>query len=307
MINRRKFIRSAGSFIAGGALFSNRSIASFLSRPSYSPPGLQLFTLFNVMDDDVRGSLKKVAAIGFKEVESAFSKKGEYYGMSAKEFSAMLSDLGLSWKSHHVLGGPINIPPDKMPKGPDGKPISIPPMHQLRDNMQEIVDKAAASGVPFLVCATTPIDSMDEIKRSIATLNTTGEACKKAGITLCYHNHDAEFAAVDGEIPYQMFLSQLSPDIKMELDLCWATKAGVNIVELFKKHPGRFPLWHVKDLDKNRQGPAPVGAGVVDFATIFANAATAGLQHFFVEHDMPQDPYASITESYNYLTTTLKV
>lgn len=109
MNNGRKFIRSAGSLIAGGALFSNRSIASFLARPSYPPPGLQLFTLFNVMDDDVRGSLKKVAAIGFKEVEPAFSKKGEYYGMSA-------------------------IPPDKMPKGPDGKPISIPPMHQQQQD-----------------------------------------------------------------------------------------------------------------------------------------------------------------------------
>jgi sugar phosphate isomerase/epimerase len=173
--------------------------------------------------------------------------------------------------------------------------------------MQEIVDKAAASGVPFLVCATTPIDSMDEIRTSITTLNKTGEACKKAGITFCYHNHDEEFKPLDGHVPYHLFLSELSPSIKMELDLCWATKAGVDIVGLFKKHPGRFPLWHVKDLDKNRQGPAPVGSGVVDFATIFANAPTAGLQHFFVEHDMPQDPYASIAESYKYLTTTLKV
>jgi sugar phosphate isomerase/epimerase len=307
MNDRRDFLRSAASLLAGGTLLSNRSLASFLTRKSYPPPGLQLFTLFNVIDDDVRGSLKKVAAIGYKEIESAFSKKGEYYGMSAKEFSTVLGDLGLSWKSHHVLGGPIKIPPDQMPKGPDGKPIVIPPMQHLRDNMQEIVDKAAASGVPFLVCATTPIDSMDEIKKSIATLNKTGEACKKAGITFCYHNHDAEFTAVEGEIPYHLFLSQLSPDIKMELDLCWATKAGVDIVGLFKKHPGRFPLWHVKDLDKNRQGPAPVGSGVVDFATIFANAETAGLKHFFVEHDMPKDPYASITESYNYLTSTLKV
>jgi len=307
MTNRRNFLRSAGSLIAGGALFSNQTIASFLSHPSYPAPGLQLFTLFNVMDDDVRGSLKKVAAIGFKEVESAFSKKGEYYGLSAKEFSAVLGDLGLSWKSHHVLGGPIRIPPDQMPKGPDGKPITIPPMKHLRDNMQEIVDKAAASGVPYLVCATTPIDSLDEIHRSISTLNKTGEACKKAGITLCYHNHDAEFTPVEGQVPYQLFLSRLSPDIKMELDLCWATKAGVNIIDLFKNHPGRFPLWHVKDLDKQRQGPAPVGEGVVDFATIFKHAQTAGLQHFFVEHDMPQDPFASITESYHYLTTTLKV
>ena len=283
-------------------------MASIFARASYPPPGLQLFTLFNIMDDDVQGSLKKVAAIGYKEVESAFSKKGDYYGMSAKDFSAILTDLGLSWKSHHVLGGPIKLPPpDKMPKGPDGKPITIPPMKNLRSDMQEIVDKAAATGVPFLVCASTPIDSLDEINASIETLNKTGEACKKAGITLCYHNHDAEFNTVEGQKPYDMFLTQLSPDIKFELDLCWATKAGVDIPGMFKKHPGRFPLWHVKDLDKSKQGPAPVGSGLVDFKTIFANAGTAGLQHFFVEHDMPRDPYASISESYQYLTNTLKV
>lgn len=289
-------------------MFSGKAMASLWARAAYPPPGLQLFTLFNIMDDDVRGSLKKVADIGFKEVESAFSKKGDYYGMPAKEFSAVLSDLGLSWKSHHVLGGPIKLPPpDKMPKGPDGKPIKIPLMKHLQNDMQEIVDNAAATGVPFLVCASTPIDSLDEIKKSIETLNKTGEACKKAGITLCYHNHDAEFKAVEGQKPYDLFLSQLSADIKFELDLCWATKAGVDIPALFKQYPGRFPLWHVKDLDKSRQGPAPVGSGVVDFATIFANAETAGLQHFFVEHDTPPDPYASITESYQYLTNVLKV
>ena len=75
----------------------------------------------------------------------------------------------------------------------------------------------------------------------------------------------------------------------MELDLCWVTKAGVDPVELFKQHPGRFPLWHVKDIDKDLKGPQPVGPGIVDFKRIFANAQTAGMQHFFVEHDMPAD------------------
>lgn len=308
MRSRRKFIQSTAALITGSAFFSHQSVASLFARAAYPPSGLQLFTLFNVMDDDVPGALKKIAAIGYKEVESAFSKKGDYYGMSAKAFSALLKDHGLSWKAHHVLGGPIKLPPpDQMPKGPDGKPMTIPPLKNLRDNMQELVDHAAVSGVPYLVAATTPIESMDEVKRSIETLNKTGEACKKNGLTLCYHNHDAEFNPVEGQKPYDLFLSQFSPDIQFELDLCWATKAGVDIPGLFKKHPGRFPLWHVKDLDKDKQGPVPVGSGVVDFKTIFANAATAGLKHYFVEHDMPSDPYESITRSYQYLKNDLKV
>ena len=306
--NRRSFIKSTGCVAVGSLIFQNDAFASFLKKDTYPPPGLQLFTLFSTIDDDVQGSLKKVAAIGYKEIESAYTKKGGFYGMSAKAFSKMVSDLGMSWRSHHVLGAPFKLPPGaKLPTDEHGNPIKIPPMKNLRDNTQEIVDGIAEAEIPFLVCATTPVETTAEIQKSIETLNKAGEACKKAGITLCYHNHDREFKQIDGKTPYEQFLAQLSPDIKMELDLCWVTKAGVDPVELFTKHPGRFPLWHAKDLDKNRQGPVPVGEGVVDFKRIFEHAETAGLQYYFVEHDMPKDPYASITESINYLKRTLKV
>ncbi|ANH80014.1 hypothetical protein A8C56_02595 [Niabella ginsenosidivorans] len=308
MINRRKFIRSAGLFTAGSVLLQQRSIASAFTSAAYPPPGLQLFTLFNIIDQDVPGTLKKVADTGYKEIESAFSKKGDFYGMPAKEFSALLSRLRLSWRSHHVLGAPFKLPPGaKPPTDANGNPIKIPPMKNLRENGQEIVDSIAGAGIPYLVCASTPIESPEEIQKSIETLNKTGEACKKAGITLCYHNHYHEFEPVEGKTPYELFLAQLSPDIKMELDLCWVTKAGVDPVDLFQKHPGRFPLWHAKDLNKTKDGPAPVGEGVVDFKRIFEHAQTAGLQYYFVEHDMPKDPFASITQSIRYLTGTLKI
>lgn len=126
-----------------------------------------MFTFFNSIDDDVAGTLKKVAAVGYKEIESAFSKKAGYYGMKPKEFNAFLKDLGLGWKSHHVLGAPFKLPPGaKMPAGADGKPITIPPMRNLKDNMQELVDEAAEGGVEFLVCANTPITTLAEINES---------------------------------------------------------------------------------------------------------------------------------------------
>ncbi len=92
----------------------------------------------------------------------------------------------------------------------------------------------------------------------------------------------------------------------MELDLCWVTAAGVDPVSLFKKHPGRFPLWHAKDYDKEKKGPAPVGTGIVNFKRIFANAKVAGMKHFFVEDENPADPFASINTSYNNLNKILK-
>ncbi len=303
MHNRRKFIQTTGTLALGGIAFSNAN-AAFFSPKEMHAVGLQLFTLFNVIDDDVKGSLQKVADIGYKEIESAFSKKGGYYGLKPKEFASMLKDMGMSWKSHHVLGAPFKMPAGaKMPTTPDGKPMVIPPMRNLRDNMQELVDEVAEGGVPYLVCANTPIGSMQEIKDSIAVLNKTGEACKKAGVTFAYHNHDAEFRAVEGAVPYTLMLKETdAANVKMELDLAWATKGGADPVELFKQHPGRFPLWHVKDLDASHENILPVGAGVIDYKRIFNAAATSGMQHFFVEHDMPKDPYASITESFAYIS-----
>lgn len=306
MTTRRTFIKKSALAI-GGLAFSQELLATI--SPAPRAIGLQLFTFFNEIDNDVIGTLKKIASVGYTEIESAFSKKGGYYGMKPKEFSSTLKDLGLTWKSHHVLGAPFKMPAGaKMPTAPDGKPIVIPPMKNLKDNMQELVDDAAEGGVPYLVCANTPINTMDDIKSSIDVLNKTGEIVKKAGLTFAYHNHDAEFKAVDGQLPYDMFLTQVDTGLmKMELDLAWAIKGGKDPIEIFAKNPGRFPLWHVKDLSKDFQKVEPVGNGFIDFKKIFANASTAGMKHFFVEHDMPANPLESITTSFANLKKILSM
>jgi sugar phosphate isomerase/epimerase len=302
MINRREFLKRSTTVTLGSLLVSDELVTAFF-RKKYQV-GIQLYTFFNQIDDDVTGTLKKIADIGYKEIESAFSKKGGYYGMKPREFSKLVSDLGMSWQSHHVLGAPFKMPANAKPiTDANGNAVKFPPMRNLKENMQELVDEIAEAGIPYLVCASTPVKTLDEINSSIEVLNKTGEACKKANITLAYHNHTGEFEKIERatQTAYDMFLTQLSRDIKMELDLCWATKAGVDVVELFKKNPGRFHLWHVKDLNKEKTGPVPVGEGIVDFKRIFANADIAGMKHLFVEHDMPADPYASITTSYKNL------
>jgi sugar phosphate isomerase/epimerase len=282
-----------------GALVLPKAASAFLSSAGEHPLGLQLFTLFNVIDADVKGNLKKVADIGFKEIESAFSKLPGYYGMKPKEFAALCSDLGLSWKSHHVLGAPFKLPPGtKLPKG-----MTLPAhMLNLKEDMQALVDQVAEGGIPYLVCANIPTGTLDEIKEAGEILNKTGEACKKVNIQLCYHNHDMEFKTVEGKVPYHELLSECDAKlVKMELDLAWATKAGIDPVELFKAHPGRFPLLHVKDISKDFTTLEPVGEGVVKFKYIFEHVKEAGAKHYFVEHDMPKDPFASIATSYKNL------
>ncbi len=307
MSNRRDFIKASGTLALGGLMLTKEMRAAFYHQASTHPVGLQLYTLSNVIDEDLQGTLKKVAAIGYKEIETAFSRKGGYYGVKPQELAAMVKDLGMSWKAHHAGGAPFKMRPGmKPPVDANGKPISFPPMRNLRENMQELIDDAAAGGIEYLVCSSTPIETLDEIKQSIDTLNKSSEAAKKAGLIMAYHNHDREFKSVDGKLPYDMLLSETNPDtLKMELDICWVTKAGVDPVELFKKNPGRFHLWHAKDIDKAKEKPQPVGTGIVDFKTIFANAELAGMKHFFVEHDQPADPFASITTSYNNLQKIL--
>jgi hypothetical protein len=305
--NRRKFLQSTGTLVLGGMALSGKA-ASLLNVFQSHPVGLQLFTFFGVIDDDVKGTLTKIAAVGYKEMESAFSKKGGYYGMKPKAFKAMVNDLGMSWKSHHVIGAPFKLPKGyKMPLGADGKPMVIPPMMNLRDNMQQLVDEAAEGGIQYLVCANAPTGTLDEIKSTVDILNKTGESAKKAGLQFCYHNHDMEFIKIEDKVPYQMLLSETDANnVKMELDLAWAVKGGQDPVELFKQNPGRFPLWHVKDLDATHKDILPVGSGTIDFKRIFENRAVAGMQHFFVEHDMPKDAYSSIKSSFDYITNTLK-
>ena len=145
--NRRRFMQTAGTLALGSMAFSGKA-GSLLKPMDQHPVGLQLFTFFEVIDNDVKGTLTKIAAVGYKEIESAFSKLGGYYGMKPKEFKAMVSDLGMSWKSHHVLGAPFKLPKGyKMPAGADGKPMVIPPMMNLTDNMQQLVDEASAKAV----------------------------------------------------------------------------------------------------------------------------------------------------------------
>lgn len=289
--NRRDFLKKAGAVAAGAITLPYLSEASPLSGlfAAERPVGIQLFTVFEKMNNDPKGTLEKIASIGYKEIESAFSTRGGYYGYSPKDFKKLTEDLGLKWRAHHALGAPFKLPKGaQMPKGSDGKPISIPVTLNLRDNYQQLADEVAEGGVSYLVCASTPVSTMEEVKSSIEVFQKTGEAAKKAGIGFAYHNHATEFDPVEGgKTAYELVLSQTDKDlVKMELDLAWATKAGKDPVALFKEHEGRFPLWHVKDIQKDLKTITAVGTGVVEFERIFKAAKIAGLKYFFVEYDL---------------------
>jgi sugar phosphate isomerase/epimerase len=142
----------------------------------------------------------------------------------------------------------------------------------------------------------------DGWKRAAETFNRAGEQSAKSGIQFAYHNHVEEFKpTADGKLPYDILLTESDPKfVKMEMDLGWAHEAKVDPLAYFAKYPGRFPLVHVKDFDKNDM-MTEVGSGVIDWKSIFAKAALAGIKHYFVEHDNPMLPFMSIEKSYQYL------
>lgn len=298
-MQRRTFIRMAGMGALAGAVAPAAWGAPLAKLPA---PGLQLFTFFGKIDADVKGTLEQIRAAGYVNIESAFSRLGGIYGMKPAEWSRTLKEMGMAWRAHHVIGTPFKMPAGaKPPVDADGKPIEIPKMANLKDNTQELVDMAAAGGAEYLVCANISLGNAAEIREAVDILNKANEAAKKAKLKLVYHNHDWEFKSVDGVIPYDVLLKDTG--IQMELDLAWAVKGGKDPVEMFKQHPGRFPLWHVKDLDAGRETILPVGKGTIDYRRIFQAASASGLQYYFVEHDMPKDAVASIKESMAFLKT----
>jgi Sugar phosphate isomerases/epimerases len=317
MASRRKFLQQSGAFALGTLLLPQLgSAGSLFSKKEAMDIGLQLYTLGDLMTTDTKATLQKLAAIGYKEVESAGSQKGNFYGYSPKEFAALVKEAGLHWRSAHVGGAPFTMAQImKMAKtAEDSARIqkmaerfkNMPKMLNLKDNYQQLADDAAEGGLSYLVCSSIPVSTLDEIKIAADVFSKAGEACKKNGVQFAYHNHQTEFDEIEGQRPFDYILNNTDKNlVKMELDLAWATKAKQDPVELFKLHPGRYPLWHVKDLDKKTMNPAEVGSGVVDFKRIFDNAKESGMKYYFVEQDQAPQPLQNVTNSYNYLKKML--
>ncbi len=318
MTSRRIFLQQSGVVALGGLVLPHVGrAAKFFDNKKAIPIGLQLYTMGNLMTSDTKDTLQKLAAIGYKEVESAGSQKGNFYGYKPKEFAAMVKDAGMHWRSAHVGGAPFTMEQImKMAKNAEDsarikmymeKMKDAPKPLNLADNYQQLADDAAEGGLSYLVCSSIPVSTIDEIKTAVEVFTKSGEACKKNGIQFAYHNHVTEFDNVEGVRPFDYILNHTDKDlVKMELDLGWATKAKQDPVELFKLHPGRYPLWHVKDLGKTTMEPVEVGAGIIDFTRIFDDAKESGMKYFFVEQDGAPHPLEDVTNGCNYLKKMLK-
>lgn len=296
MTNRREFLRLSGAAALGSIIAPDILADTTLKKKrAFARPGIQTFTLNSFMGKDPKVTFKKLAEIGFRNIETATYIDDKYYGMRPGELKKLLNDLGLSWIGHHAMGVPINAmftlpenPTDEQKKQWEmmqqyAKVMKAP---NLTDNLQKLVDDAAEGGLKYLICASTAINTFEKIKVAADMFSKAGEACRKAGLQFAYHNHATEWDQVGGTTPYDYILSNTNKDlVKMELDLGWVATAKKDPVELFKGHPGRFPLFHVKDFILATNTIVPIGKGSIDFTPAFANAKLAGMKYYFYEQD----------------------
>jgi len=286
-IDRRTFIGTVGAAV----LAARPAMADTIKKV-----GMQLYTVRADLGKDFDGTLGRVAAIGYKEVEFA-----GYQGRSAYEVRDVLKRHGLSSPAAHI----------------DYPTVSNP------EKWAKVLDDARIIGHDYLVnpWIDEPLRNQPDFwKRAVDVYNTAGAAAQKHGIQFCYHNHNFEFYPgpnTGGKAPMDVLLESCDPKlVQIELDLCWITATGKDPLDLFQRYPGRFPLVHVKGLRKvppSTPDPTPIPdvlkdvtdvgtEDAVDWKRIFAKSKQAGIRHYFVEHDVPKDAIASLKASYDYLS-----
>lgn len=237
--------------------------------------GLALYTVRDDMGTDAKTTLKKVADAGYAYIEAAGYKEGKFYGMSPEAFNKAVTDLGLTPVSTHQGG----LTPE---------------------NADQMIADVKAAGFQYFVIPVPPMghfkvdkDGMgmsNELELLTEFFTTVGKKCKAAGLQLLYHNHDFEFKQNEnGIVPIEYFLENTDPEfVNFQMDLYWVTKAGADPLAYFEKYPGRFKIWHVKDMDKEGKF-APVSTGTIDFGKILAKKDLSGMIYYMVEQDKTFD------------------
>jgi sugar phosphate isomerase/epimerase len=239
--------------------------------------GLALYTVRDDMGEDAKATLQKVADAGYAYVEAAGYNEGKFYGMAPEDFKAYLESVGL-------------------------KPVSTHQGSVTLENADEQIAAVKAAGFEYFTIPVPPMGMFTfnpedrtmgmqgSLEDFASILTTLGKKCDAAGLKLLYHNHDFEFKDnEDGVKPIEYLLENTdSKYVNFQMDLFWVTKAGADPVAYFEKYPGRFKLWHVKDMDDEGKF-APVGEGNIDFKRILAEKETSGMQKYFVEQDMTWD------------------
>jgi len=286
MNNRRDFLKLAGAFTIGGMIPQIPLFADEFN--TKKDIGLQLYSLRKDMAVDPSGTLKKVAAIGYKSLETANYADGKVYGMSPKEFKSFINGLGMKLRSAHLMG-----PNDAL----ENTPAAL-----------EWWKKAAADhklmGAKYIIKPGMPIPTtLAELDKWCKYYNEIGAIAKKSNLKFGFHNHSREFEKIEGSVMLDYMIEHTDPKLVCyELDVYWSMVAGVDGADYMNKHAGRFPLLHIKDEEE-------IGAsGKLNFKSIFEAAYKQGMKDYFVEVEKYNfEPVESVKQSFDYLNAAAYV
>ncbi len=303
-MKRRDFIASVGAGLATPTL---PGIGCSPAPGKLKKVGLQLYSVRGLMRDDFEGTLARVAEAGYDEVEFA-----GYYERTPREIKALLEKFGLTSPANHnsydtlkeenlaktieaanIIGHKYLILPS-LPR-PQSREKPVPPGGQPPQGRQRLPEGQRQR-------PQEPAFTADQVKEIADIFNKIGESCHKAGLGFAYHNHRFEFQRVeDGDVMYDMMLKLTDPAlVDYEIDLGWAVAAGADPLAYFQKYPGRFTLFHVKDMNEENVSVA-VGKGKIDFPKIFARSELAGAKYYIVEYEGREEPMSSCADSVKYL------
>ena len=259
--SRRSFLKASAAAMAAASMGARRISAAPLSLPI----GLQLYSVRELLPKDFDGTLAKVAAAGYTEVEAA-----GYYDRTAAQFRHAMDQAGLRCTSTHHA------------------------MDPLRAHLDELIEYGHNLGLSYIICPWPtrpgrPNDkfTLDDWRWVAGELNRIGEKVKAAGMIFGYHNHGPEFGSVEGVVIYDELLRLTDPNLVIfEMDCGWVFAAGRNPLDYLGKTPQRFPLLHVKDMARNAKGEygsTVLGRGGMDYHPILR--AATGLKHYFIEQE----------------------
>jgi sugar phosphate isomerase/epimerase len=302
------FAAAASGLAAGSAM--GAGAGPFFKRTGL-PVGLQLYTLGADLRADLDGQLGQVARIGYRTVEMA-----GYLGRTPQELRAAFDRAGLNCPSSHVQGrrgGPDPSLEELDRLIADAHVIGIKHIVLPSSPTPERIDAKARAGEDRAATLARVQAQMvpDDWKAVADLLNAKGKALKAAGLTMGYHNHNAEFAPVGGTTGMEVLLKHADPAlVQFEMDVGWVVAAGHDPFALLKAHPGRFKQMHVKDVKAStkpnfafQQDPADIGSGVIDWKRLLPAAYAHGVRDFFVEQEAPFDKprLESVRIDFDYL------
>lgn len=266
-------------------LASFAAVAAFAKKPITwdRPLGAELYTVRNILPNDPEGTLKTIAAIGYKEVECSPADLVKY--------APLYKQFGLTATAIHADTALI-----------------------LKGDLAKTIEDAKANGVKFVVMPYIAPDlrgSADGYRQIADQMNKAGEQCAAAGLRFCYHNHAFEFGGKPGERAWDIFNERWDKKlVSLEPDVFWLAVAGNIPSDVIRSYSGRVPLVHLKDRgfgmttqfteQVNPGDFRAVGTGTLDFPSILRACEAAGTEHYYVEQDQtPGPPLDSLKLSYN--------